>query len=138
MNAEVWQQIKEIFNAALELPKAERRPFLEDKCGADENLFAEINSLLEAEDASENFIEAPTVAVKFLTARPRETALAGKQIGAYRIEREIGRGGMGAVYLAGRADGEFNQKVAVKLIKRGLDTDEIIRRFRHERQILST
>jgi serine/threonine-protein kinase len=119
------------------LPKAERTAFLEAKCGADENLLAEINSLLEAEAASENFIESPTVAVKFLTVDPRETWIAGKQIGAYRIEREIGRGGMGAVYLASRADGEFNRKVAVKLIKRGLDTDEIVRRFRHERQILA-
>ncbi|HZH35566.1 MAG TPA: protein kinase, partial [Pyrinomonadaceae bacterium] len=63
--------------------------------------------------------------------------MLGKRIGVFRLTRELGRGGMGAVYLAERADGEFRQKVAVKLIKRGMDTDFIIRRFRHERQILA-
>ncbi len=62
----------------------------------------------------------------------------GREIGVYRLTREIGRGGMGAVYLAERADGEFFQKVAIKLIKRGMDSDFIIRRFRHERQILAS
>jgi len=64
-------------------------------------------------------------------------SMIGRQIGVYRLEREIGRGGMGAVYLAERVDGEFNQTVAVKLIKRGMDTDLILKRFRRERQILA-
>src|SRR4029077_17966902 len=59
------------------------------------------------------------------------------RIGAYRIVREIGRGGMGAVYLAARADGEFEKDVAIKVLKRGTDTEEIVRRFRSERQILA-
>ena len=61
----------------------------------------------------------------------------GRRIGPYRVVREIGRGGMGAVYLAARADEQFEQRVAIKLIKRGMDTDDIIRRFRTERQILA-
>ena len=61
----------------------------------------------------------------------------GRRIGPYRVVREIGRGGMGAVYLAARADEQFEQRVAIKLIKRGMDTDDIIRRFRNERQILA-
>ena len=61
----------------------------------------------------------------------------GRRIGPYQVVREIGRGGMGAVYLAVRADEQFEQRVAIKLIKRGMDTDEIIRRFRNERQILA-
>ena len=64
--------------------------------------------------------------------------LTGTKVGPFRIEREIGRGGMGAVYLAKRDDGEFQQKVAIKLIKRGMDSDFIVRRFRHERQILAS
>jgi eukaryotic-like serine/threonine-protein kinase len=64
-------------------------------------------------------------------------SMIGRQIGVYRLEREIGRGGMGAVYLAERVDGEFNQTVAIKLIKRGMDTDTILKRFRRERQILA-
>lgn len=64
--------------------------------------------------------------------------LKGRRVGAYQLENEVGRGGMGAVYRAVRVDGEFDQVVAVKLIKRGMDTDMILRRFRRERQILAT
>jgi serine/threonine protein kinase/Tfp pilus assembly protein PilF len=65
-------------------------------------------------------------------------SLIGRRIGVYRLEEEIGRGGMGAVYRASRVDGEFRQTVAIKLIKRGMDTDLILQRFRRERQILAT
>lgn len=67
-----------------------------------------------------------------------EDQLIGRHIGVYRLEKEIGRGGMGAVYRAERVDGEFEQTVAIKLIKRGMDTDLILRRFRRERQILAS
>jgi serine/threonine protein kinase len=66
-----------------------------------------------------------------------ETLPSGGRVGAYRLLREIGRGGMGTVYLAARDDGEFRHQVAVKLVKRGMDTDLILARFRHERQILA-
>jgi serine/threonine protein kinase len=66
-----------------------------------------------------------------------EHSRIGEIFGAYKIESEIGRGGMGTVYLASRADEAFDKKVALKLIKRGFDTDEIVSRFRHERQILA-
>jgi serine/threonine protein kinase/Tfp pilus assembly protein PilF len=65
-------------------------------------------------------------------------SLAGKRVGIYRLETKIGKGGMGAVYAARRDDGEFRQKVAVKLIRRGMDTDFVLNRFRHERQILAS
>lgn len=64
-------------------------------------------------------------------------SLIGQRIGVYELTREIGRGGMGAVYLAVRADGEFDHSVAIKLIKRGMDSDLILKRFRRERQILA-
>ncbi|MEZ5424716.1 MAG: protein kinase [Pyrinomonadaceae bacterium] len=67
----------------------------------------------------------------------QENSMVGKRIGVYELKREIGRGGMGAVYLAERADGEFRQTVAIKLIKRGMDTDAILKRFRRERQIIA-
>src|SRR5690606_25102516 len=68
-----------------------------------------------------------------------DAALApGVRVGAYRIVHEIGRGGMGVVYLAERADEEFEKRVALKVVKRGMDTDEVLRRFRHERQILAS
>lgn len=61
--------------------------------------------------------------------------MIGRRVGAYRLEEEVGRGGMGVVYRAVRVDGEFDQTVAIKLIKRGMDTDQILKRFRRERQI---
>jgi serine/threonine protein kinase/tetratricopeptide (TPR) repeat protein len=64
--------------------------------------------------------------------------MTGRRVGSYRLVREIGRGGMGAVYLAERADSEYHKLVAVKVVKRGMDTDFILRRFRHERQLLAT
>src|SRR6266850_8578869 len=63
--------------------------------------------------------------------------MIGRRLGVYRIEREIGRGGMGAVYEALRVDNEFTKRAAIKLVKRGMDTDFILRRFRKERQILA-
>lgn len=67
----------------------------------------------------------------------KTASMIGCRIGVYRLEQEIGRGGMGAVYRAERVDGEFDQTVAIKLIKRGMDTDQILTRFRRERQILA-
>ena len=67
-----------------------------------------------------------------------EPSMLGKRIGVYELKREIGRGGMGAVYFAERADGEFRQNVAIKLVKRGMDTDSILKRFRRERQIIAS
>ena len=64
--------------------------------------------------------------------------MIGRRVGAYELKREIGRGGMGAVYLAVRADSAFQKSVAIKLVKRGMDTDFILRRFRNERQILAS
>ena len=137
MDSNRWSQVKEIFYAALDLPQAERRVFLRGKCD-DDLLYEEIESLLEAHEEAERFIEAPAFAsVKDFIKDEKESSLIGKLISVYRIEKEIGRGGMGAVYLASRADEQFEKRVAIKLIKRGLDTDDIIRRFRHERQILA-
>ncbi len=65
----------------------------------------------------------------------KEASMIGRRVGAYRLDEEVGRGGMGVVYRARRVDGEFDQTVAIKLIKRGMDTDQILKRFRRERQI---
>ncbi len=137
MNPENWQKIKAIFYPALDLPVGQRLAFIREKCGADEALFEEIKVLLASHEQNVTFIEKPAFAVSELVVSKERRNQIGRQIGAYRIEKEIGRGGMGAVYLATRADNEFEKRVAVKLIKRGLDTEEIIARFRHERQILA-
>jgi serine/threonine protein kinase len=135
MTAERWAQVKTILAQALERGTPEdRTAFLEESCEGDTALLHEIEALLARttgpwEQCAEN---APT-----FVSRENLPEMVGRRIGAYEIVREIGRGGMGAVYLARRADGEFEKEVAVKLLKRGTDTDEVLRRFRAERQILA-
>jgi len=150
MTPERWQQIEELFQTAVDLPADERHPYIAGACAGDEALREQVVALVEQFEAAGDFIEEPALAATPLRQQTDAYATApfsandvidpaiGRRIGAYRVVREIGRGGMGAVYLAERADGEFRQRVAVKLIKRGMDTDFILRRFRNERQILAT
>ncbi len=142
MTPEQWGKIEELFNQAVEMPLDERELFLNDSCGEDSQLRQQVEKLIQADQEAGNFIES-TAPLSHITklvdgslSYP-EDGLIGKQIGAYKLEREIGRGGMGAVYLASRADNVFFKRVAIKLIKRGMDTDFIVRRFRNERQILA-
>jgi eukaryotic-like serine/threonine-protein kinase len=133
-----WEQIAELFHAALALPADERDAFLREHA-PDPAMSAEVQRLITAHERAGRFIEAPAISgADSLAARVPEPSMIGRRFGAYRVVREIGRGGMGAVYLAERADGEFEQRVAIKLIKRGMDTDLLLERFRSERQILAT
>jgi serine/threonine protein kinase len=136
-----WDEIEEVFHAALDLPAGERPAWVAARCGTDEVLRREVESLLAAESESENFLRRPDfvrAVGSLLGADVKDADRAGQQLGPFRILREVGRGGMGVVYEAAREDGEFRQRVAVKVVKRGLDTDDILRRFRHERQILAS
>ena len=132
------QAIEEIFHAALECDTKELGRFLDEKCGGDETLRREIEALLASHRAAENFIETPVAGVADAILEHDEVdALLGQRIGQYRITELIGAGGMGAVYLAQRADEQYEKSVAIKLIKRGMDTDSVLRHFRNERQILA-
>ncbi|HEX8070474.1 MAG TPA: protein kinase [Pyrinomonadaceae bacterium] len=149
MTPERWAQIEEVFQTALDLPAGERQQYVAAACAGDEDLRAQVAALLAQYEEAGDFIETPAFAqTEFapppdpLATTPTQNAngddpAIGRRVGAYKIVREIGRGGMGAVYLAERADSEFRRRVAVKLIKRGMDTDFILRRFRNERQILA-
>ncbi len=138
MTAERWTQVKTIFQEVSETAPDKRSALLKEKCAGDAELLTEIASMLCYEDDAEEFFAAPVfnVAVKLLAEE--ETLPLGARLDNYRIVREIGRGGMGAVYLAERSDGLFDQRVALKIIKRGMDTDQILRRFVLERQILAS
>jgi len=126
----------EIFVEALERPAGERATYLDHVCRGEPELRREVESLLDSHAESPDFLEAPVLqALRF--ARPSGRALEGSRVGPYRVVSEIGRGGMGVVYLAVRADDAFEKKVAIKLVKKGMDTDEIVRRFGRERRILA-
>jgi len=132
MTPEQWQRIDQLFDAALEFEPHNRAAFLDTACAEDAELRREVASLLAATEASGDFIEQP-----LMTADDEALSLAGQTLGPYRLLREIGRGGMGVVYLAVRADDEFNQQVAIKLVQPGPPNKDLQRRFRRERQILA-
>jgi tetratricopeptide (TPR) repeat protein len=134
MTVERWQRIEALFEQTLEAPAAERPQFLE--AIDDAELRREVESLVHAHGQAGAFLDEPD---RFISSESFEddTLSAGQIIDRYRIIREIGRGGMGAVFLAERADDEYRKQVAVKLIKRGTDTDSVLRHFRNERQILA-
>jgi non-specific serine/threonine protein kinase/serine/threonine-protein kinase len=137
VNSDRFRRCEELFHAAIELGDEERKRFLGTACGDDPPLRAEVERLLAAHDRAGSFIDTPAVNGMARLESAGEGWI-GQRVGAYRIVREIGRGGMGAVYLAERADGQYEQRVALKLIKRGMDTDHVLARFRAERQILAS
>ena len=143
--AERRRRADRIFDAALDLPPREREAFVEAECGGDAALKALVDRLLAStsDDGEASGIRAAGALEGPLWDRvvrdidedaPLE---AGTFVGRYRILREVGRGGMGVVHLAERADGAFEQRVALKRIKRGVDSDDVLRRFERERRILA-
>ena len=141
-NHDQWWQIDATFAQALELSPEERAGFLEIACQGDEALRQRVERLLAAHEASEAYLEDPAdwLAIPLLPgldAEEPEAVIEGQHVGPYRLLREIGRGGMGTVYLAERADGQFHQRVALKLIRGGFVTEDAVRRFRLEREILA-
>ena len=137
MQRERWLRIEEIVQSAIDCAVPQRSALLESACGDDRELRREVDSLLALHE-EDGFTRSPafTEAVKVLEQRT-EKLNEGRRIGTYRVLREIGRGGMGTVYLAARDDDAFQKLVAIKIIRRGLDTDDILQRFRSERQILA-
>ncbi|MBV9926829.1 MAG: protein kinase [Acidobacteria bacterium] len=133
-----WEQVKELFHQAVELPTGEREAFLEARCGEDAVLRDAVAGLLRADDEGPTLLEhSPLAFVRDGLAT--EGGAAPRRIGPYVILRELGSGGMGTVYEATRDDEQFRQRVAVKLVRRGLDSDpDILRRFHNERQILAS
>ncbi|MGH9854326.1 MAG: protein kinase domain-containing protein, partial [Blastocatellia bacterium] len=137
MNPERWRRVEELFRTVVDRPVAEREAYLTQVCGGDEELRHEVLSLL-ARDSDEDFIQKPIAGVAIsLSPEPRDD-LTGNRIGPYRLTRQVGRGGMGAVYEAVRDDDQFQQQVAIKVIRGGIDSDFAHERFVRERQILAS
>lgn len=138
MKPEQYKQVKHLFNAALELSPDARPAFVDEACGDDRSLKVAVEKLLAAHDRADSFIETPAFDLASgLLARHQSPMVEGQLIGPYRIVGEIGQGGMGTVYLSERADDQYSKQVAIKLVRRGLDITEILRRFLAERQILA-
>jgi serine/threonine protein kinase len=134
--ADRYDRVGELLVAALDRPAAERESYLEEACRGDALLRREVETLLRSHDAAGGFLSGTALSAMGLVAES-EPEPEERQVGPYRFLEEIGRGGMGVVYLAIRSDEAFEKKVAVKLVKRGMDTEEIVRRFEKERRILA-
>lgn len=134
MHGDGQANLDEILQAAGRLPEAERGAYLNEACGGDAALREQVERLLAGDAAT-----AATAATAEAFEQPRavqEPAIPA-QIGPFKIKRLIGQGGMGVVYLGVRAEGRFQQRAAVKVVKRGIDTDDVLYRFELERQLLS-
>jgi tetratricopeptide (TPR) repeat protein len=135
MPIENWERIQDLFFAAADLPREEQARFLDEKCGTDSTLRREVDSLLTADPKmGEKVFAAIESEAQSLVQIPTPV---GSRLGAYKVVREIGRGGMGTVYLGTRDDELYRKQVAIKLIRHGMDTADVLDRFRHERQILA-
>ena len=135
-----WQLLQKLFHEISSVSDEERPALLESFCNGDADLRKQLESLLVASEEETRLIEAHKPMRRThsdLLNDDSFDSLAGLRMGAYQIEKLLGRGGMGAVYLAHRADGEFSQKVAIKIIGLPFEIDVLRERFRQERQILA-
>ncbi len=133
MSPERWQQIESVFQTAADLPTADRRAYLDQACAGDEDLRAEVGSLLDSEGLSH---VAPAIEEAAQSVSGLST-LEGQRLGAYELLAPIGEGGMGTVYKAKRVDGQFEQDVAIKIIRAGAINPLNARRFLEERNLLA-
>jgi eukaryotic-like serine/threonine-protein kinase len=137
---ERWPQVREVLDRAIGLSARERVSYLDTACSGDGDLRSEVDALLRSyEEAGGAFLESPAAGlVGALLDVGAGSSRIGRRIGVYRIVEKIGHGGMGEVYRAVRADGQYTMEVAIKLVRGGFDGDSLAERFRNERQILAS
>ncbi len=139
MSSAQLDRLKELFHSAQQLLPNERSAYLDESCGNDAELRRAIDALLRSDQEADRFMtDPPAQLAAEIFGEVENPAETGRVIGRYKLIERIGSGGMGAVYLAERADQQFKMQVAIKLIKRGMDTESVLRRFQHERQILAS
>lgn len=129
-----WEKLQALFAEATSLPASARAEFLRDACGEDDALYRELLAILQADDVNKQTSDDYFNVRDFIDP---DKALENERIDSWQLIRRIGVGGMGSVFLATRADGSFEQTVALKVVKKGMDTESVIRRFQTERQILA-
>ena len=130
------QRVTELVKLAMDRPRSEQAAFLDEACAGEEELRAEVDSLVRYQDDASQFIEHGALAVAAETLAHHSAASLPRQIEEYEIISRIGVGGMGEVCLA--HDTKLHRKVALKLIRAGMDTGEIVARFRQEERILAS
>jgi len=134
-----WRRVREVFEQASALDTAAQRLFLERACGNDGALHAEVESLLAAHATVDAIVDRSAMEHLSLSAiEPPHDEWCGRLIGAYELLTRLGRGGMGEVWRARRADAQYDKEVAIKLVRVGFACDFVLQRFRAERQILAT
>lgn len=129
-----WPKVEALFHEALEIDEHRRDEFLRERCGDDVSLYRSVADLVAADAQTRDVIGQ---AVSGAAGAVEAEAFVGRSVGPWRLVREVGHGGMGTVYLAERAQGDFEQRAALKLIRLGMDSEQILERFRRERQILA-
>jgi serine/threonine protein kinase len=140
-----WDKIEEIVDVSLTLSGENRTKYIQQICAANSELRTEIEELIESIESSDGFLEdSQEVKTTFLRHLNRQSIsnisspeLLGSEIGKYRLDEVLGHGGMGTVYLANRADGSFDQKVALKVIRRDVLNPDMRKRFTDEQRILA-
>lgn len=133
-----WKHVKEIFSKALELEKSERVSYIKKACKGNSKLFKEVLTLIDAHEIP-GILDRPIDDIRLSAISvAKENQMKGRHIGNYKIIKELGHGGMGSVYLAERADGEFDQLAALKLLHSPFATETQVERFKLERQILAS
>ena len=141
MKAERWQAVRKVLEEALDLPLAERLAYVDQVCGDDGDLRREVVSMIASYEEEGDALESPVMDLEGVLSAGMvggETLTeAQRQVGAYHLIEQIGQGGMGAVFLARRSDRAYQKKVAVKLLRPGWTSEDLLRRFRRERQILA-
>ena len=139
MNPERWRRVEAVLDAALDSDPATWPAVLDRGCGEDADLRREVEALLGQLTSAERFLQSPPVAsAAALVSEHRSPSIEGRRIGAYRVVRQIGQGGTARVFLAERDDGQFAQRVALKVLRPGHDSEIDQGRFRAERQILAS
>jgi len=137
MSPERFARIDELFNATLDQPAGSRTAFLEKECGDDLELMAEVQAMLSVDGDDGGTIGKAMMDGAEAWSLATEEQAIGQRLGHYKITGFLGRGGMGAVYRGVRDDAAFEKEVAIKLLRVGLDSRNVLRRFEQERQILA-
>ena len=130
MTIDRWNLIEEIFQGALERPPSDRKEYVRGACGNDEELRSEVESLLASDHDAENVIHSLVDGDVEKLRQSSSACETDQQIGPYHLRRELDRGGMGVVYLAVRSDDQYFQVVAIKMIRKGLESPALVQRFR--------